>query len=228
MDPREVLNRARTAVSEGRHEEALRDLLWFHEHALEHDRSFYGVRLSFALGYWKELADQYPPALEALKSVKQRSEEALIRGEGDRGLFHDVQAINRELSCVGDTYKLFLSLKRDHPELAKQCAHLAIEALVEARDFKLASEYLPHPENYLLWLSDRLNDDLEREGVPPKTARMRREAYVSNYCHDVQTTLRVLKGLGNLEASKAALVWAVALVRPRHARSMVCAKLIEI
>ena len=227
MDPSEVLNRGRASALEGRHEEALRDLLWFHEHALEHDRAFYGVRLSFALGYWKELGDKYPPALEALTSVKRRSEAALIRGKGDRDLFHEVVSINRELDLVRDTYDLFLALKRAHPALAKNCAHLAIEALVEARDFKLASEYLPHPESYLLWLSDRLNDDLELKGVSPKAARRRREAYVHNYCHDVRTTLRILKGLGNKAASRAALDWAIALVRPRQARLMVCAQLIS-
>ena len=52
MDPGEILSRGRAAALEGRHEDALRDFAWFHEHALEHDMAYYGVRLSFALGYW--------------------------------------------------------------------------------------------------------------------------------------------------------------------------------
>jgi hypothetical protein len=225
MDPGEILNRGRAAALEGRHEEGLRDFIWFHENALEHDRAYYGVRLSFALGYWKELGDVYPPALEALETVKRRCEAALLCGAGKRDLFHDLESINRELGRVGDTYELFRILNSQHPDIAKRCADLAIGAMVEACDFKLASEHLPHPEDYLLWLSDRLNDDLGRTGVPPATARRRREAYVHNYCHDVRIVVQILKGLGNSEAAKAALEWAIALVHPRQARAMVCAQL---
>lgn len=225
MDPGEILNRGRTSALEGRHAAALKDFLWFHENALKHDRAYYGVRLSFALGYWKELADVYPPALEALHSAKQRSESFLRTGAGDRDLFNDVVSINRELGRTGDTYELFLVLKSSHPELAKKVGDLAIEAIVEAGDFKLASEHLPHPEIYLLWLSDRLNDKLEQKGVPRQRATRRREAYVRNYCSDVQTILKILKGLRNFDSADAALDWAIALVRSRPARAMVCEQL---
>jgi hypothetical protein len=225
MDPGEILNRGRSSAREGRHEEALRDFIWFHEHALEHDRSYYGVRLSFALGNWMDLAADYPPALEALRSVKRRGEAELLRGKGNRYLFHDVESINRELKRTKDTYKLFLAIKKKHPKLAKACADLAIEEIVEAEDFKLASEYLPHPENYLLWLSDQLNERLEQKNVPRRIAIRRCEAYVRNYCRDVRTALRILNGLRNRYAAKAALEWAIALVRPKQARDMVCTQL---
>jgi len=77
-------------------EEALERFIWFHEHALEHDQSMYGVRLSFALSYWKSLGESYPPAQKAL--VKTRDDKAkLIReGRGSKNLFHDVMALNRK------------------------------------------------------------------------------------------------------------------------------------
>ena len=225
MDPGEILNRGRTATFEGRYEDALQAFIWFHEHALEHDRAYYGVRLSFALGYWRELADLYPPALEALEAAGVRAEATLINGQGDRDLFHDAEALNRELGRPANTYRLFVNLKKQQAELAKKCASLAIESIVEAGDYKLASEHLPHPETYLLWLSDRLNADLSERKLSHKASKMRREAYVRNYCHDVRTTLRILKGLRNLEAAQAALEWAIALVEPPIARAIVCAQL---
>jgi len=225
MDPGEILNRGRAAALEGRYEHALRDFMWFHKHALKHDRAYYGVRLSFALGYWMELGEVYSPALKALQSFKRQGESALIRGKGNRDLFHDVASINKELGHTNDTYKLFLNMKKDHPELAKTCADLAIEAIVEARDFKLASEHLPHPENYLLWLSDRLNGDLERKGVSRSIATRRREAHVRNYCYDGETAIKILKGRHNLDAAEAAVEGAIALVRQKQARAMVCAQL---
>lgn len=225
MDPGDILNRGRSAALEGRHEQALRDFIWFHKHALKHDRAYYGVRLSFALGYWRELGEVYSPALKALQSFKRHGETALIRGKGDRARFHDVASINKKLGCMNDTYELFLTMKKEHPELAMGCADLAIEAIVEAKDFKLASEHLPHPENYLLWLSDRLNHNLEQKGIARSTATKRREAYVRNYCQDVRTVLKILNGLQNIDAAEAALEWAIALVRPKQARVTVCAQL---
>lgn len=74
MHPTEALTRARAAAAAGRHAEALRDLLWFHEHALDLEPSLYGLRLSFALGAWKDLADVYPPAMAELRAAKRRGE----------------------------------------------------------------------------------------------------------------------------------------------------------
>ena len=225
MDPGTVLNRGRDAFWAGRYKEALDDFVWFHENALEHDRAYYGVRLSFALGNWKDLADVYPPAMEALESVRSRAARTLGTGAGGRHLFHDLVSINRELGKGRETYSLFCGLWRKHPDLAKQCRDLAVEAVVDAGDFELASKCLPHPEAYLLWLSDRLNDDLERKGVARHIEKRRREAYVRNYCGDVKTGLRILKGLKNHGAAAAFREWAIALVRPRAARRMVVEQL---
>ena len=227
MDPREVLSRGRASALEGRNEDALRDFMWFHEHALEHDRAQYGVRLSFALGYWTDLAETYPPAHEALVKLGRQGEAALLSGDGGRGLFHDVASINRNLGRVRDTYKLFRRLLKSQPELARKCRDLAVEAIVEANDFKLASKQLPHPEALLLWLSERLNEDLKREGISRGTAVRRREAFVRNYCRDVRTGTKILAGLRNFEAAEAMREWAIALVGPRQARCMVASILAE-
>ena len=227
MEPGEILRRGRAAALEGRNEDALRDFIWFHEHALKLDPAYYGVRISFALGYWTDLAEAYPPAQEALEKVRTRGEALLLSGDGDRSLFHDIASINQNLRRVQDTYKLFRRLLKTQPELARECGDLAVEAIVEAKDFKLASKQLPHPEKYLLWLSKRLNDDLTRKGVSREIADRRRVAYVHNYCQDVRTALKILKGLGNFNAAEAAREWAVALVGPRQARSMVSSKLAE-
>jgi hypothetical protein len=225
VNPGEILRRGRTHQWEGRHEQALEDFTWFHKHALEYDRAYYGVRLSFAIGYWKELADVYPPAAAAMASVKSDTIAALMRGEGDRSLFADVVAINRELGCSSETYDLFTSLMAKDLERAKKYADLAMPCIVEAEDFELATKFLPHPEDYLLYYSERLNEDLERKGVPRKKALTRREAYVHNYCEDVRLLLRVLEGVGELEWRRAALDWAIALVRPQQARFMVATEL---
>jgi hypothetical protein len=225
MDPGTVLNRGKDAFFKHQYQEALECFIWFHENALVHDPAYYGVRLSFAIGYWKDLADVYPPAKAALESVRMSAALALRDGAGDRERFHDLVSINRELGKAIETYQLFREIWTRYPDLAKECRDLAVEAVVEAGDFQLASKCLPQPENYLLWLSDRLNQNLGRGGIPRKMAARRREAYVRNYCSDVRIALRILKGLKNPVAANAFHIWAVALVKPLTARAMVLERL---
>ena len=51
----EYLDYARKLHDEGRHQEALERYVWFHDNALDHAPSMYGVRLSFALSDWENL-----------------------------------------------------------------------------------------------------------------------------------------------------------------------------
>src|SRR5262245_56849046 len=138
MDPQERLKLAQAAADEGRYAEALREHIWIHEHALEHEPAFYGVRLSFALAYWVELAKVYPEARRALEEIRDRKIERLRRGEGDRGTFHDVESINEHLQCERSTSDLFTGMASDFPALASRCADLALAALVKTEDYELA------------------------------------------------------------------------------------------
>jgi hypothetical protein len=69
-DPNQILNQARADALAGRYEEALAKYLWFHHHALEIRPSLAGVRLSYALQEWRRLGEFYPPAWEALETVR--------------------------------------------------------------------------------------------------------------------------------------------------------------
>ena len=60
-DMQVYLNETQELVRQQRYAEALERFLWFHDHALEHNPGMAGVRLSFALSYWKNLGDVYPP-----------------------------------------------------------------------------------------------------------------------------------------------------------------------
>lgn len=226
MDPGDILRRGRAHASEGRHEEALSDYLWFHQHALEHERAYYGVRLSFALAYWKDLSEVYPPAAEAMSKVREAAAVAVLGSEGDAWtLFDEVMAIDRELGRSRSTYELFLSLMAKDRARAKRCAVLALPSIVEAEDYDLATQFLPQPELYILQKSDRLNENLERKVAPRTRAVAEHDAFVSIYCEDVTLLLRVLAGIGEMAWRRAAIEWAIALVRPRKARSMVACEL---
>src|SRR5262249_5109242 len=112
---------------------------------LEFDEALAGVRLSFALSGWVELGAVYPPARQALLSVRDRATRAIAQGEGSFALFHEVAAINRRLGDEAETVRLFGLLHQRHPELARQCYHVAEEALVQAGEYAICSSYVPDP-----------------------------------------------------------------------------------
>jgi hypothetical protein len=126
----------------GDYEEALKRHLWFHEHALEHQPSMYGVRLSFALSYWKQLGAVYPPAIEAMKRVRDESAARLEKGVRNASLFHDVVSLNDSLEENARTVELFRKLDQDQPASAREYWRMASQQILQARAYDLAKKYV--------------------------------------------------------------------------------------
>jgi hypothetical protein len=221
MDPRARLQRGLESAAAGRYEDALRDYIWFHEHALEHEPSLYGVRLSFALWYWIELANEYPEARTALKRIRDEKTARLLSGDTNRDLFHDVESINERLENEEATYELFAALDKTNPDFAGTCADLAIPAIVKAEDFEMARRYTPSPADTLRRYSEVLNRDIEGLERQPPSKAPRLEAYVQIYVRRVHLLLKILRGnSGNPEAD-ALLVRALELIKSPSVRDAV-------
>jgi len=176
-NPREILNEARSDAHYGRYNEAMKKHIWFHENALKYDRSFYGVRLSFALGYWHELGNAYPPALEALKKARDAAESSVRSGTNFYDSFNDYESINKELNENNKTVELFLWLNKKHPDKARKVYQIAEPALIKAKEYKLCGKYID-PENAYLREVRHFHSLLafSKEYKDPDTAR---DAYVS-------------------------------------------------
>lgn len=225
MDPCERLQRGREAAAAGRYEEALRDYIWFHEHALEHEPSLYGVRLSFALWYWMELASEYPQARAALKRIRDEKTARLLGGETHRDLFHDVESINEKLENEEATYELFAALDKAKPDFASVCADLAMPAIVKAEDFEMARRYTPSPGDALGRYSEALNRDIEGLEREPASKAPRLEAYVQIYLRRVHLLLKILRGNNESPEADALEVRALELVKSPSVRDAVRAGL---
>jgi len=145
-DMQKYLSDTQEMVSQGKHQEALDRFIWFHDHALEHEPArMYGVRLSFALSYWKALGDVYPPAKAALVETRNRKEKMVMDNTGDAALFHDVVALNRTLGENAKTVALFDSVDKTHPDTAKQYWDVAKDAVIAAKRYDLARKYIGNP-----------------------------------------------------------------------------------
>lgn len=86
------LEQAREDAKQGRYAEALDGFQWFWDHALEHDLEMVGVRGSYLLGYWSELARDYSPAMQALYATCDKLEQALL-ATPDLQLLGDLSSI---------------------------------------------------------------------------------------------------------------------------------------
>jgi hypothetical protein len=144
-DMQKYLSDTQALVRDGKHKEALDRFMWFHDHALEHQPSMYGVRLSFALSYWKQLGDVYPPALVALKNTRDVKTDVLVKKNGNHNLFHDVMALNRTLGEDAKTVDLFRILDQNQADLAKRCWNMAKDAIIKQKAYDLARKYIGNP-----------------------------------------------------------------------------------
>jgi len=205
QQPNEILERAKEHRLAGRFQEALRDHMWLHEHALETAPEWRGVRLSFALRDWIYLADQFPPARAALQGIRDRESARMLSGSATIERFREIRTINEALREERETYQLFLQLDEYDGELATQCAELAMSALVKCEDFRLARRYLQAPVARIAELAARLNESADALASQPASAAPALLAYVLNYAKEVRLILAVLTGLGeDSEATNAA------------------------
>ena len=145
QDMQKYLADTKEMVRNGKYKEALERDIWFHDHALEHSKGMAGVRLSFALGDWKSLADIYPPAMVALKDTRDKKTRLLINHQGSPDLFKDVAAINRTLGENAKTITLFELLAKNNPDVGHQYWPAVKEQLFAAKRYDIIRNYIGNP-----------------------------------------------------------------------------------
>src|SRR5690349_19790316 len=94
-DPSAILTAAADDTRSGAYADALAKFLWFHRNALRLNRALVGVRVSFALSYWLDLAELYPPAREAFLRTRDEAEAAFAADPSSFDLFHELAGMNR-------------------------------------------------------------------------------------------------------------------------------------
>lgn len=212
MNARERLHAAYQAARDGRHEEALRELVWFHHHALEEDRYLAGVRLSYALHYWIYLGKVYPPAQQALLGLRAHKAQTLLQGEGDRALFHDVAAIDARLEQPRATYELYMTLAELQPALATECMRLALPAIVAAKDYPLAHRLRADPEARIRTSAAVLRKDIQDIKHRRFIRAPQRWASIKSYTESARRDIEISAGIGEHGEARRLAMLAVELM----------------
>jgi len=191
-DPQEILREVRADVKNRRYEVALSKHLWFHENAISLRPSLSGVRLSFALSYWLELGEVYPPALEKMKQIRDETEKQ-IRDEKRIRVrfadFHDFVALNRTLREEHRTAETFQWLDETDEEDAQRVFHVAKPALVKQRAYDLCGKYIA-PERDLSRIGQSYAMGLKMAGE--RFGEQHREYVERKFLNDVTTLVAIL------------------------------------
>ena len=139
IDP--VLDEAVAAIEAEEYEEALEKFIWFHD-ASRGVAGLGGVRSSFALGFWIDLAARFPPAFEAFVQLRDKTEQKCRDLGGDYTSFSEVASLNLYLNQVKRTADLFLEIARDFPEKAERLYKSAEESLIAEEMYQECAPYL--------------------------------------------------------------------------------------
>jgi hypothetical protein len=145
-NPGAILQEAQNDARKGDYKTSLEKHVWYHQNALKHDEGQQGVRLSFALMYWNELGEKYPPAIAQLRKIRDEAGESVRRGKGKQEdlqqAFHDFSAINDRLKEQSKTADLFLELDKQKSKFAAEAYHFAQAALLNAKEYEVCGRYV--------------------------------------------------------------------------------------
>ncbi len=159
-NPMSILRDAQKDALQARNEEALTKFQWLFRHSLDHDRAFYGVRLTGLLYSWIKLANAYPPAKKALEEARDKSMRHVDNRKTATDNFIDAREINKLLGDENKTVALFVDLDKKSPKIAQLVYPDAQAELVKAKKYKLCNAYLD-PENSYSDMAARHKRDRE-------------------------------------------------------------------
>jgi hypothetical protein len=191
------LRQAKAYAQKGDFEKALQELVWFHNNALQIDRSYSGVRLSFALDEWVELGRRYPRAMEELKSIRDKKASLLAGGDTNRELFCDVEAINEHLGDERSTALLFKQIEARNPAFAGSLYEAAEKSLIAAGEYPLARKYMGDPQEPFATAANNFESGLVFAAKQSQNSGIARKAIEEIFSERVVRLVTVLARTGD-------------------------------
>lgn len=129
-------------IKMGDNKEALDRFIWLHNNGVKQGLTTNPVRLSFNLMYWVDFGKKYPPALDALKHIRDEHTIIILNGIDTCDLFYEVKAINNNLLEDYKTTELFMRIDKEQPILAKKCWVYFKDIAIENDDKYFIGKYI--------------------------------------------------------------------------------------
>lgn len=114
---------------------------WFFENGEKIKPSMRGVRVSFCLRGWVDVANEYPPAMKRIIEIKQ---DALTTFYEQQSIdaFRDFSCISRYLKTGNEVLDIFFKYHKSDKEIANNLFRHAFEFLVDKKDWEICAEYM--------------------------------------------------------------------------------------
>jgi hypothetical protein len=146
------LYEAQADTQAGRYKDAEAKFIWYRDNALKYQPSQVGVRDSFALSYWSQLAEKYPPARKRLNSIRDDAEKELrnkpVSGRKAMTDFIVILSINNGSKDDAKTLALFKWLDVYDQKTARQAYSLVEMQLIAAGEYALCGRYMDPDVSY--------------------------------------------------------------------------------
>lgn len=130
----------------GNFKDALDAYLWCFDHGLEHSMAFVGVRLSYLIGEFQELAKVYPPTKDALSSRAGEREFVIALMWNSRETIWDYVALCEAMDDLPRAVRTYDRLAIHGPraqEIRQEMAEELIEQFVKMRRYRDAVNAIP-------------------------------------------------------------------------------------
>ncbi|RXJ74067.1 hypothetical protein CS022_05345 [Veronia nyctiphanis] len=114
---------------------------WYFENAEKFNPHHRGVRVSFALADWVDVAKQYRPAMTCIIDIRK---EALNKFNETKSIesFRDYSYISEYLQTGDEVLEIFFSFHSKDKELAKKLFKYAYKFLVDNKEWSICAEYM--------------------------------------------------------------------------------------
>jgi hypothetical protein len=140
-----VLEDAKLAHKSGDFTNALKFYEHFFDHALDDDPyALYGVRLSYCLDGWAELAKDFVGAHNQLVEKQQTALQNYHKIKLPE-LFHDYYSISRVLDKKEESLDSFLSVLQENFKNASRLVKFVWQDLIEAEQWEVCNQFLEDP-----------------------------------------------------------------------------------
>lgn len=213
-DPAQVREEIRLLEKEGDYEGALQRHIWFHNHALEFQESYRGVRLSFALAEWVRLGEKFPKALSELRLIRDEKTKRLEEGAQSTELFVDVVSINRALREESLSLGLFSVLEDRAPSFAAEVFRNIEELVLAYKRYDIYGKYATDPAIKLDQVIEIRRSMLDRPNKREGFVELADAMFVEEVLQLIQGQLAIGNRTAAVELQKRAL----AIVAAPHLR----------
>jgi RNA polymerase sigma factor (sigma-70 family) len=197
-NPQKILYEAEADATAGRYKEALAKQIWYRNNALRYQPAQVGVRDSFALMYWSQLAEKYPPAMKKLLSIRDDATKQL-RDKNNNAKdatadFITAVSVNNGLKEEAKNVELFKWLDTHNPAAAKQVYAVAERDLIQAGEYALCGRYMEADRSYqqILMIYNQMMKSMKQM---PKDGRQQfkdvAEKMFSNQCARLVAVLAI-------------------------------------